>query len=263
MQGDSLSCCPADGTDDDLESVGTPSSDNSDNRARHLARAVERATESKATVSPQLLSPPLFVSWNQIASLRGLIAVHKDIESCPHDELKAALARHKVQGRLLPPREVFSGVDMGRSTSVFFFCLAMDPIFVALNQVPRVLLVAGYVDDTTIVGTQRDPDWIKEVFKLVNTWSAAGVVMDAHTCWQVGLSKIPLPEQQLLRFTDYAEAFLPWHEQGEATISAAVRHIPHYAHYFVLRHGEHCAMFHASQYQEWMRNGHPAASACR
>ena len=25
--------------------------------------------------------------------------------------------RHKVQGRLLPPREVFSGVDMGRSTS--------------------------------------------------------------------------------------------------------------------------------------------------
>ena len=75
--------------------------------------------------------------------------------------------RHKVQGRLLPPREVFSGVDMGRSTSVFFFCLAMDPIFVALNQVPRVLLVAGYVDDTTIVGTQRDPAWIKEVFRLV------------------------------------------------------------------------------------------------
>ena len=66
--------------------------------------------------------------------------------------------------------------------------------------------------------------------------------MDARTCWQVGLSRTPLPEQQLLRFADYAEAFLPWHEQGEATISAAVQHIPHYAHYFVLRHGEHCAM---------------------
>ena len=35
VQGDSLSCCPADGTNDDLESVGTPSSNNSDNRARH------------------------------------------------------------------------------------------------------------------------------------------------------------------------------------------------------------------------------------
>ena len=70
--------------------------------------------------------------------------------------------RHKVQGRLLPPREVHSGVDMGRSTSVYFFCLAMDPIFVALHQVPRVLLVAGYVDDATIVGQHDDPQWIKE-----------------------------------------------------------------------------------------------------
>ena len=41
--------------------------------------------------------------------------------------------KHKVQGRLLPSRAVHSGVDMGRSTSVYFFCLAMDPIFVALN----------------------------------------------------------------------------------------------------------------------------------
>ena len=163
--------------------------------------------------------------------------------------------RHKVQGRLLPPRDVFSGVDMGRSTSVFFFCLAMDPIFVALNQVPRVLLVAGYVDDTTIVGTQRDPEWIKEVFALASTWSTAGVIMDAHTCWQVGLSRISLPEQQLLRLADYADAFIPWHEQGEATISAAIRHIPHYAHYFVLRHGEHCAMFHTSQLQDWLKTG--------
>ena len=175
--------------------------------------------------------------------------------------------RHKVQGRLLPPRKVFSGVDMGRSTSIFFFCLAMDPIFVALNQVPRVLLVAGYVDDTTIVGTQQDPEWIKEVFSLINTWSAAGVIMDAHTCWQVGLSRVPLPEQQLLRLSDYADAFIPWHPQGEATISTAVRRIPHYAHYFVLRHGEHCVMFHAAHRHDWVLNGHPlllqlAASPC-
>ena len=102
-QGDSLSCCPAEGNSDDLESVDTPSSNNSDNRARHLAQAVASAPTgsdnavhlSKPTVSPQLLSPPLFVSWNQVASLRGLIAVHKDIESCPHDELRAALDHPK------------------------------------------------------------------------------------------------------------------------------------------------------------------------
>ena len=63
----------------------------------------------------------------------------------------------KVQGRLLPARNVHSGVDMGRSTSVYFFCLAMDP-FVVLNQIPQVLVVAGYVDDTTIVGRQNRPE---------------------------------------------------------------------------------------------------------
>ena len=102
-QGDSLSCCPAEGDNDDLESVVTPSSNNSDKRAWHLAQAVELDStesdntihQSKPTVSPQLLSPPLFVSWNQVASLRGLIAGRKDIESCPHDELRAALAHPK------------------------------------------------------------------------------------------------------------------------------------------------------------------------
>ena len=35
------------------------------------------------TVSnPQLLSPPLFVSWSQVADLRGIIGVHKDHEAC-------------------------------------------------------------------------------------------------------------------------------------------------------------------------------------
>ena len=116
--------------------------------------------------------------------------------------------KHKVQGRLLPSRAVHSGVDMGRSTSVYFFCLAMDPIFVALHQIPRVLLVAGYVDDTTIVGQHNDPQWIKEAFDYIDSWSTAGVIMDAHTCWYVGLSTKPLPEQELLRFQDVADIFL-------------------------------------------------------
>ena len=175
--------------------------------------------------------------------------------------------RHKVQGRLLPPRAVHSGVDMGRSTSVYFFCLAMDPIFVALHQVPRVLLVAGYVDDTTIVGQHNDPQWIKEVFTFIDSWSTAGVIMDAHTCWYVGLSTKLLPEQKLLRFEEIASAFLPWHEQGEPTVSCAIQHIPSHARYFVLRHGDHCALFHTSQIHERVQHGHYlllqlAASPC-
>ena len=78
---------------------------------------------------------------------------------------------------------------MGRSTSVYFFCLAMDPIFVVLNQIPRVFVVAGDVDDTTIVGHQEDPQWIGEVFKYVRAWKTAGIVMDVHDCWQVGFPK--------------------------------------------------------------------------
>ena len=42
---------------------------------------------------------------------------------------------HKVQGRLLPSRTIRQGVDMGRSFSVYLFCLAMDPLFTYLNRV--------------------------------------------------------------------------------------------------------------------------------
>ena len=91
--------------------------------------------------------------------------------------------------------------------------------------------------------------------------------MDTHACWQVGLSTKPLPEQELLWFEDISSAFLPWHEQGEPTVSRAIQHIPSHAHYFVLRHGSHCALFHTSQIHEWVQHGHSlllqlAASPC-
>lgn len=41
---------------------------------------------------------------------------------------------HKVQGRLLPSRTIKQGVDMGRSFSVYLFCLARDPLFYALES---------------------------------------------------------------------------------------------------------------------------------
>ena len=51
--------------------------------------------------------------------------------------------RHKVQGRLLPARNVHSGVDMGRSTSVYFFCLAMDPNLCCAHSYPTSCCCCG------------------------------------------------------------------------------------------------------------------------
>ena len=48
-QGDSLSCCPGASGDDDMESVNTPSSDNSAARERTLTRAVARALGEETT----------------------------------------------------------------------------------------------------------------------------------------------------------------------------------------------------------------------
>ena len=115
-----LAVGPADGDNDDLESMATPSSSDSDKRAWQLAQAVERDStesdhalhQSQPTVSPQLLSPPLFVPWSQVASLRGVIAVHKDIEACPHEELKAALDHplSQLRGRFMPLEHIASQV---------------------------------------------------------------------------------------------------------------------------------------------------------
>ena len=176
--------------------------------------------------------------------------------------------RHKVQGRLLPARNVHSGVDMGRSTSVYFFCLAMDPIFVVLNQIPQVLVVAGYVDDTTIVGRQTDPNWVREVFQNIRKWKSAGIVMDTHHCWQVGFSSRALDENILHRVEDVWGHVTPIHESGQATCSAALQHVPGYARRFVLRHGDHCIHMASEAIPRLVTEGHPmlcqlAASPCQ
>ena len=176
--------------------------------------------------------------------------------------------RHKVQGRLLPARNVHSGVDMGRSTSVYFFCLAMDPIFVVLNQIPQVIVVAGYVDDTTIVGRQTNSRWIQEVFQNIKKWKTAGIVMDTHHCWQVGFSSRALDENMLYKVEDVWSYVTPIHELGQATCSAALQHVPGYARRFVLRHGDHCMHMASDAIPRLVTEGHPllcrlAASPCQ
>ena len=94
---------------------------------------------------------------------------------------------HKVQGRLLPSRTLRQGVDMGRSFSVYLFCLAMDPLFTYLNQIPGVLAVQGYVDDTTIAGDGQDLAWIGKVESCYLALQTAGFVIDPHACYFAGV----------------------------------------------------------------------------
>ena len=103
--------------------------------------------------------------------------------------------RHKVQGRLLPPRAVHVGVDMGRSFLVFLFCVAMDPIYHYLNRIPSTLSVQGYIDDTTIAGPLHDLSWCHEVYSCYASCRTAGFQLDAHACWQA--------------FSDSCSPFLP------------------------------------------------------
>ena len=95
---------------------------------------------------------------------------------------------HKVQGRLLPSRTIMQGVDMGRSFSVYLFCLAMDPLFTYLNRIPGVLSVQGYIDDTTIAGDAQCLDWLTDVSECYSSLRTAGFVVDPHSCYRAGVT---------------------------------------------------------------------------
>ena len=113
---------------------------------------------------------------------------------------------HKVQGRLLPSRTLRQGVDMGRSFSVYLFCLAMDPLFTYLNQIPGVLAVQGFVDDTTIAGDGQDLAWIGNVETCYQALQTAGFVIDPHACYFAGvvINNRALPRKCLSASVDAA-----------------------------------------------------------
>ena len=95
---------------------------------------------------------------------------------------------HKVQGRLLLSRTILQGVDMGRSFSVYLFCLAMDPLFTYLNRIPGVISVQGYVDDTTIAGDAQNLEWLTHVAECYSNLRTAGFVVDPHSCFRACLT---------------------------------------------------------------------------
>ena len=134
------------------------------------------------------------------------------------------LIRHKVQGRLLPPRAVHAGVDMGRSFSVFLFCLAMDPIYHYLNRVPRVLSVQGYIDDNTIAGPGNDIEWVHGVQDCYQACRTAGFQIDPHSCWQAVSSDCPPFATQAVADRPESQVLIqqPRHPTARSAILAAI-----------------------------------------
>ena len=59
----------------------------------------------------------------------------------------------------------------------------MDPLFTYLNQIPGVLSVQGYVDDTTIAGDGQDLSWLVHVDSCYSALQTAGFVVDPHSCF--------------------------------------------------------------------------------
>ena len=92
--------------------------------------------------------------------------------------------RHKIRGRLLPPRFVKTGVDMGRAFSVFLFCIGMDPVLTVLNRIPGVITVQGYIDDTTLAGRGHSVDWVNTCWQMLMRLKTAGIQVDSHCCWR-------------------------------------------------------------------------------
>ena len=68
--------------------------------------------------------------------------------------------RHRVGRYYRPPLPVRQGFDMGRAVLVLLFCVAMDPVYVNLNMILRVISVKGYMDDNATCG--EGVSWLAE-----------------------------------------------------------------------------------------------------
>ena len=113
---------------------------------------------------------------------------------------------------------------MGRSFSVFLFCLAMDPIYHYLNRIPRVMSVQGYIDDNTIAGPGHDIAWVGRVHYCYQCCRTAGFQIDQHSCWQaISTDCFPFPVRQVEDLREsLATDRLPTFPTARAAILATV-----------------------------------------
>ena len=60
----------------------------------------------------------------------------------------------------------------------------MDPILTVLNDIPRVVAVKGYIDDTTLAGDGTDLNWCTQAWTILMALKTAGIVIEHHSCWK-------------------------------------------------------------------------------
>jgi Reverse transcriptase (RNA-dependent DNA polymerase) len=86
----------------------------------------------------------------------------------------------KTRNLILPGLRVKVGVDMGSPLSPLLFCLALDPLLVALNRIPRVYSVRAYMDDNqSAVQSMQALIRTQAAYDLVHT---AGLQVTQHSC---------------------------------------------------------------------------------
>ena len=90
---------------------------------------------------------------------------------------------HKIHSTFRPPLAIHNGVDMGRAFSVLLFCIAMDPWYYHVHQIPRVLINRGYMDDNATGGSGLE--WLFAAQTLFQKFSEAGFVVLSHHCYTV------------------------------------------------------------------------------
>ena len=170
--------------------------------------------------------------------------------------------QHKIQGYLMPPRLVYSGVDMGRSSSVFLFCLAMDPILVALNSVPRVRLVSGYIDDTSLVGEVTPSfEWLTHTMSLIKSWESAGIRMDVHQCWQIGVAKhLRCPLRSVFSLSDFPDVSDISPDIGFPSLWEAALSLPLLLSPVVVVRAGSAVVLPAAEFFDSLQQGHPCLS---
>ena len=100
----------------------------------------------------------------------------------------------------------------------------MDPLFTYLNQIPGVLAVQGYDDDTSVAGDGQDLAWIGRVESCYQAFQTAGFVIDPHACYYAGvvINNRALPHKCLSASVDAAWPGLLWTQPFPTAMAALV-----------------------------------------
>ena len=143
---------------------------------------------------------------------------------------------HKIHSTFRPPLAIHNGVDMGRAFSVLLFCIAMDPWYYHVHQIPRVLINRGYMDDNATGGSGLE--WLFTAQTLFQKFSEAGFVVLSHHCYTV--ERIPEPSYQTPSFLTCEPV-----TKGFPSLRAAFPHLPQPS-YLRICSGSRCIILHSS-----------------